>query len=356
MMAQSKDANLMPDIRDKSFTERLSQENSPVIDDYWATFVYRGNAEDVELVGEMTGWQQRGLKLKPLVGTDVKYYSLPFLSDARIEYKFLVDGEWQLDSLNPQRNDNSEGGLNNYFTMARYRPSEWAMENPDNPPGRIENIGDELRANRQICIYLPPDYDSTEAHYPTIYFSNGIAYLERARVNLIADNLIAAPRICPLIMVCFASIDRKYDYWANRDYVDYLVGDLVPKIDAKYRTIKAPQSRALAGAAPGGLLAAFAAHLHSDIFGNVLGQSSAFSANDHQVIEDFEQSEKRDINWFLEAGRYEPLLESNRRMKAVLDAKGYAVRYRELSAGHNWTHWKDALSDGLIYLFPNAER
>ncbi len=354
-MAQSEETKFMPDIRDKTFVERLKQENAPVITDHWATFIYRGNAADIELVGELTDWQKKGLKLRPLAGTEVKYYSMPFLSDARIEYKLIVNGEWQLDSLNPGRSNNGAGGLNNYFTMPRYRANEWAIENSKAPPGRIENISHAFGANRQIRVYLPPQYDSENESYPTIYFGDGIEYLERARVNLIADNLIAANRLRPLMMVCLAPLDRRKEYWMNRDYVDYLVNEVVPGIDAKYRTIREPESRAIAGAGLGGLTAAFAAHLHPEAFGNVLGQSSAFSVNDNQMMNDIENTERKNIKWFLEAGRYEALLERNRRMQELLEAKGYRVSYKELSAGQNWTHWQDALSAGLIYLFPNSK-
>lgn len=324
--------------------------------DHWATFVYRGGAEEVELVGEMTDWQKRSLKLKPLAATNVKYYSMPFLNDARIEYKFLVNGDWQIDSLNPNRNDNGVGSLNNYFTLPRYKANEWTIAQDHSPQGRVEYISDALHSQRQIRVYLPPQYDSTTASYPTIYFGDGIEYLERVKVDVIVDNLIAAKWIQPLILVCVAPLDRRKEYWMNRDYVDYLIHDVVPQIDAKYRTIGAPQARAIAGVSLGGLIASFAAHLHSDIFGMVFGQSPAFTVNQSQMISEIAQGERKNIKWFVEVGRYEALLESNRRMKEVLESKGYRVGYKEVSAGHNWTHWKDTLADGLIYLFPNSKR
>ena len=36
---------------------------------------------------------------------------------------------------------------------------------------------------------------------------------------------------------------------------------------------------------------------------------------------------------------------------ASLESKGYEVGYYEWSAGHKWTHWADALADGLIYIY-----
>jgi enterochelin esterase-like enzyme len=39
-------------------------------------------------------------------------------------------------------------------------------------------------------------------------------------------------------------------------------------------------------------------------------------------------------------------------MQATLEAKGYQLFYREVSAGHNWTHWSDELGDALSFIFP----
>jgi enterochelin esterase-like enzyme len=36
---------------------------------------------------------------------------------------------------------------------------------------------------------------------------------------------------------------------------------------------------------------------------------------------------------------------------ASLESKGYEVGYDEWSAGHNWTHWAEALADGVIFIY-----
>ncbi len=346
----------MPDIKDKKFVERLTLENSPVITEPWATFIYRGHAEDVELVGEMTNWQKQGLKLKPLAETGMKYYSLPFLTDTRIEYQFIINGEWQLDSLNPNRADNGLGGINNFFTMPRYKTCIWTTEDADIPQGRIESLSEGSSNDHQTGVYLPPQYDVASYRYPTIYFIGGQNYLEKTKVNFMVDNLIAAKRILPLLMVFLPPQDYSSDYQLNKYYVEYISQELVPKVDERYRTIGSPQSRAIAGAALGGRLAVSAASIHSEVWGSVLGQSVPFAANE-QLFDELKQIEPKNIKWFLEVGRYEPMLEMNRRMKEMLASNGYRVGYKEVSAGHNWTHWRDALASGLMYFFPfsNAE-
>jgi enterochelin esterase family protein len=50
------------------------------------------------------------------------------------------------------------------------------------------------------------------------------------------------------------------------------------------------------------------------------------------------------------------LLEDNRRMVALLDKRQYNVTYREFSAGHNYTAWRDDVWRGLEAMFPYAPR
>ena len=114
--------------RRRSLLERINRaEQSPLIEGERVTFVYRGAARRVEVVGDFTGWSPRGLVMREMPGTDVKYYTREFRPRrSRVEYKLIADGEWILDPLNPNRNDNGVGGENSNFTMPGYRASAYA--------------------------------------------------------------------------------------------------------------------------------------------------------------------------------------------------------------------------------------
>ena len=352
---QNGDDMSKPSTRDKNFVEQLKGGASPVITGRWVTFVYRGDARDVELVGEMSDWDKRGLKLESLEGAGVKYLSMQFPADARIEYKYMIDGKWELDPLNPNKNDNGVGGENNFFALPEYQPSPYTRERSGVKRGRVETFklatGDG-KPERAIRVYLPTGYETSNERYPAVYFGDGIEYLDRARAATIADNLIADHRLRPAIIVFTAPIERTKEYWMSDAYVDWLVRELVPAIDSKYRTVAGARSRAIGGASLGGLISAYAAYRHPEIFGNVIGQSAAFQVSGGRIISDYSSHARKAIRWYLETGRYEGLLESNRRMKEVLERKGYRLVYRESNAGHNWTHWADRLADALSYTFP----
>ena len=343
-----------PDPNDKKFVEQLTNSASPIINGQWATFVYRGDAREVELVGEMTDWERRGLKFTSLAGAGIKYYSMQFPADARIEYKIIVDQQWMLDQLNANKKDNGVGGENSYLLMPRYKATDYTRERKGAKRGRIEPLdlpADAQGRKRTARVYLPPGYDQSSVRYPTVYMSDGIEYLERAKANVIVDNLIAEGRMRPVILVCLAPIERNKEYWMNKEYVDWLAAKLVSLIDAKYRTKASADARAVAGVSLGGLTSVYAAFTHPEVFGNVLGQSSAVQVNKEQLLAELSAAPRQPIKWYLEVGRYEGLIEVNRKLKAALEKQGYRPAYREVNAGHNWTHWADELAEGLSYLF-----
>ena len=63
----------------------------------------------------------------------------------------------------------------------------------------------------------------------------------------------------------------------------------------------------------------------------------------------------RPVSVYLDVGRFEPLLDSNREMHRLLRDKGYPVTYRELNAGHNYTSWRNDLGAGLVALYGQPE-
>src|SRR5262249_3658689 len=124
-------------------------------------------------------------------------------------------------------------------------------------------------AMRQFLIYLPPSYaTSPRQRYPVIYMLHGVPgsmtnWFGGANADTTADDLFAIGKARETI---FVSPDGngpvyKASQWANsldgrQRMEDSVVDDLVPYVDAHYRTIASPAGRAIAGISDGGFAAA----------------------------------------------------------------------------------------------------
>jgi S-formylglutathione hydrolase FrmB len=118
---------------------------------------------------------------------------------------------------------------------------------------------------RDILIYLPPGYDSSDKVYPVIYLLHGFGGNERSLVDevgeqiaiFLIDGLIGAGSLKEMIIV-MPDGRNKYggSYYLNSElignYEDYIAIELVNYIDGKYRTIRDREGRAVAGASMGG--------------------------------------------------------------------------------------------------------
>ncbi|MDT5262109.1 MAG: hypothetical protein QOC61_1113, partial [Acidobacteriota bacterium] len=344
--------SLPPDL-----VERLkSAKTSPLVEGEDVTFIYRGDARRVEVVGDFTGWSPSGLVLQDVPGAKAKAIRLKFPKGARLEYKFIADGEWILDPLNPNRNNNGVGGQNSNFVGPDYRPAPNAAGR-DELRGRLERLALTGDDKRKVQVYLPPGYTEGRARYPVLYMQDGTQFIELGRAAEIADRMIVEGKIEPFIIIFIDPLERMKEYWANDQFADWMAQTLVPLVDSRYRTRAEREGRALSGASLGGVISVWTALRHPEVFARVGGQSSAFQIDEERVIAalarlDDEARRKYPLRFYFDAGRYEPLIiDAARRVNVMLRARGYPVTYREAAVGHNYTAWRDRLADAYTALW-----
>jgi endo-1,4-beta-xylanase len=124
-------------------------------------------------------------------------------------------------------------------------------------------------------IYLPPDYDrNTETRYPVLYelhASGGIPQREARSITPEFDRAIRAGKIPPMIIVYPNGLRgaTMYSDTKNGKYPveSVIVKDLIPHIDATYRTIATRVGRALDGFSMGGFGAAHLGFKYPEVFG-----------------------------------------------------------------------------------------
>jgi enterochelin esterase family protein len=335
------------------------------------TFLWRGGAEasEVRLDGNFPPDSQDAPLLR-LANTDVWFLTLRLPATARFTYGFKRPGKRQLlDPLNPLKFRSSS-----FAELPAAPPQSWISVKPDVPKGAIwpEKLRSEnLKEERSVSIYTPPGYDPKSGSYGLLLLFDGQDYRGPMPIPTILDNLVAAKKIRPLVAIL---VDNPSEESRDRDlqcfppFADFVAKELIPWARRRYRFSAEPERTIVGGVSLGGLNAAYCALRYPEVFGNVLSQSGAFSyfpgwedqeTSDYSpfgwLIRQFVTTRKLPIRFYLEAGLFEndcpeALLSQNRRMRDVLEAKGYPVVYSEFAGGHEFLSWRGSVADGLIAL------
>ena len=345
-------------------------KTSPLVENGQAVLFYRGAAREVSVAGDMTGWNP-GRILMQDIDENLKAVRLDLAPAARAEYKLVIDGKWMLDESNPNKLDNGLGEQNSVLTMPAYRATEWDKDDkisiePTNPnqvydvsvPPMLQEFEVESGpyGKRAVRVFLPNGYESQDKNspFPVLYFQDGSDYINRARAVQIQQNLVKAGRVKPFIMVFIDPKDRTKEYWASDDYAKFLATEIVPRVDAKYNTVKDRDGRAILGASLGGITSVWTALKYPETFARVGGQSSSFWVDNERVVRELAKldREKTKFRFYFDDGTLEGS-EDSRRVNIMLRGKGFPVVYREGETGHNWTSWRDRLADVFVALWQN---
>ena len=255
-------------------------------------------------------------------GGEVSVYYDPLIA------KLIADGEWMLDPLNPNRNDNGVGGQNSFLAGPDYRPNTYAAGSND-LRGRLENLELPGGDTRKVQVYLPPGYARGAARYPVLYAQDGTESIKLGRAAEVADRMITEGKVAPFIIVFVDPVDRMKDYWASDRFADWMARTLVPLVDGRYRTRATREARALSGASLGGVISVWTALRHPATFSRVGGFSTAFQIDEERLLAslarlDATARRRFSLRFYLDAGRYEPpIFETTRRANLLLTSRRF---------------------------------
>lgn len=332
---------------------------NPVLGGDVATLLWQGESAPL-LIDDLHKWDDAPQKMLR-AGEELWTFSMPLPVDAYIEYAFIdpETGERIPDPLNPNRIKNGVNGYNNYFYMPQGKPSPLAIPQKGVAQGTVTRhtvptkdfaVGTE----RTVYLYRPP----VDGPVPLLFVYDGPDYLRRAKLNVIADNMIAEKRIHPFAMALVQNggTARTVEYSCSESTIGLLTECVLPM--AKEQIDLEPVENGaygVMGSSLGGLMALFTALRLPQVFHKVLSQSGAFTAPDYQtiVVDLVKYAPPSEIDIWMDAGRLDWLLDGNRQMCTLLKEKNYQIKYREFSGGHNFTAWRDDVWHGLEMLYHN---
>jgi hypothetical protein len=160
-------------------------------------------------------------------------------------YTFMVDGVSTLDPRNPAAAECNAWSL-------VYLPGAEFMETANVPHGTVASVTYYSRALahfQRMHVYTPPGYEIGGGQYPTFYLLHGSGHCDDSwtsvgRAGLILDNLIAAKKAQPMIVVMPASYTDAF--------AEDFVNSIMPYVEKNYRALTDRAHRAIAGLSMGG--------------------------------------------------------------------------------------------------------
>ena len=371
----------------------LVEEFESDVEDRLVTFLWRASGEEksVTLISLITN--PTTYPMTRLLDTDLWYVTLQLPADLRATYQFFpddlpastkgtFDGPWahyHHDPFNPKtfalyNNEEDPTGVKLTRSVLELpdAPSQpWSVPQEYVKKGKVQlhQIQSKILGNeRRIWLYSPAKYTAGLGKpYPLLVLFDGWAYARLMPTFIILDNLIANSVIPPLVVALVDSLDietRLKELVFHKPFNNFLVTEFLPWVLTQYAISTDPTQRIIGGASAGGLAAAYFALEHSDVFGNVLSQSGAFTLvpegepESHWLARQFAEREKLPLKFHLDVGTLEEhsyrdlkgrpsTLAGNRRMHDVLQAKGYKVHYTEFRGGHDYISWQGTLANGL---------
>ncbi len=345
----------------------LANHEFPLVEPGAATFVWRGAADHVDLLrwihaGERAHFEQ-------VSGTDLWLLRLPVTDRGRFEYKLAIGRhggeEWILDPLNPARARDPFGENSECRTYGYARP-EWS-EPRGAPAGRIEAVEVESAAfgeRREERVYLPAGYVAERA-YPLVIIHDGQDFVSYADLSVSLDNLIEAGDIPPIVAALVQTRDRMGEYARGRRHARYLVLELLPVLQSRYRISDEPEDRIVMGASLGAVASLSTAFRYPGVFGGLVLQSGSFILDERKLehrphpvfhrIARLVRALRRapqvpGARAFVSTGELEGLAEENQALANFLRERGIDVLFRSAWDGHHWHNWRDQLRDGLMWV------
>jgi enterochelin esterase-like enzyme len=249
----------------------------------------------------------------------------------------------------------------------------------DVPHGEVREhwyYAKQMGGFRHVMVYTPAGYDSQpEKRYPVLYLQHGAgenetSWVKQGHANFIVDNLIASGLAVPMLVVMERGYttsvkppppDASRDEWfktAINSY-DSIREDLIPEIDAYYRTLADRDHRALAGLSMGAIQSLNVGLRHLDQYAYIgafsgippeeLDTQTSFGGvfNDPQAF-----NEKVHLLWFSAGSGEAWFVQNNQRFMTWVETVGVKAEYYE-SAGtsHEWQTWRRSLHKFVPMLF-----
>lgn len=252
----------------------------------------------------------------------------------------------------------------------------------------------------EYSIYLPAGYDQSNRRYPVLYLLHGYTddetgWTQFGEAQHIADQTIASGDAPAMLIVM---PDAGVSWYVNSAdgkvrYEDFFVQELIPHIDASFRTRSAREFRAVAGLSMGGHGSLIMAMKHPDLFvaaaplsAGIFTEQELTTMPDEnwdrvfgppygaglkgperltthlaqnwilKIVENTSAEALKRVRYYIDCGDGDFLIKGNMALHALLIDKGVPHEFRVRDGEHNWPYWRSALPEVLKFVGESFHR
>jgi enterochelin esterase-like enzyme len=323
-------------------------------------------------------------------------------------YNFNVDGVSTIDPRSPFISESN----NNVWSLVHV-PGSAFSDTKNVPHGNVAAVtyySTALSGFRRMHVYMPPGYERSNDKYPVFYLLHGAgdsddSWTSVGRAGFILDNLIAAKKAKPMIVVMPAGHTRRgpggagaIARTATDEFVKDFTADVMPYVEKNYRVLTDRNNTAIAGLSMGGnhALQVGIPHLNrfayigvysSGLLGAFPGlgggrrgaappaapsaaapaapaaaapapapaappaPTAADWVKEHEaVLGNANLKKGLKLFWFA-TGKDDFLLTTTNATVDLFKKQGFNPIYKETAGGHTWINWRDYLNEFAPMLF-----
>jgi len=229
---------------------------------------------------------------------------------------------------------------------------------------------------RPLMVYTPAGYDESGQDYPVVYIQHGggedhRGWMEQGRTAQIMDNLIAAGKAVPMIVVSANSnvanrnggFGGGYSWQGMQAFRSELLENIIPFVEKNYRVKRDRKSRAMCGLSMGGGQSFYIGLRDPDVFANVgvfstgmFGGIRGASNFDLETEVPGILSDTKTFNdqfdvFFMSCGEQDPRIDYTRNVVQKMRDSGVDVRFNSYPGDHEWQVWRKSFYEFAQYLF-----
>jgi predicted alpha/beta superfamily hydrolase len=243
-----------------------------------------------------------------------------------------------------------------------------------------------------LRVWLPANYFAPvnlNKHYPVLYMQDGQNLFDEAtafnhewRFDETVEFLTGSMRIGPMIVVGIDNTGRRANEYLpypdadnkelgkyetqdvqGKHYGDFVINEVMPLIQKKYRVLLGPQNTGLGGSSYGGAVTLYTVLAHPGVFGKALIESPSLLIGNKELLKDAEKATQFPQRTYVAIGTAEEAdekaaaknVEPVTELEKILRDKGLGpTRLKvvvEEGAHHDEIAWSKRLQSALLFLY-----